>query len=143
MDLLIRRAQANDLKAVHELLCELEDRTFDLKDFAAVYSGNIESAHNIYLVAEYAGDVVGLLTCHGQTLLHHAGPVFEIQELIVGKEFRSMGIGKLLLGRLDKELSGIPHEILEVCSNVKRNRAHDFYLREGFTRSHYKFTKPR
>lgn len=31
-------------------------------------------------------------------------------------------------------------DTLEVSSNVRRTRAHEFYLREGFTGSHRKFT---
>jgi PhnO protein len=139
----IRKAKPEDVNAVHQLLCELENRVFELTAFTNRYLQNIASPEHIYLVAEEGKNILGLLTCHGQNLLHHLGITYEIQELIVVDEARSKGIGKALIDHLEIELKDKDYEMLEVASNMKRERAHAFYLREGFLRSHYKFTRAR
>jgi PhnO protein len=139
----IRRALPEDVNTVHQLLCELEDRIFELAPFSDRYIRNLASPDHIYLVAEEDHELLGLLTCHGQNLLHHLGITYEIQELIVRDQARSKGIGKALLDQLEMELKDKDYEMLEVASNMRRERAHAFYLREGFIRSHYKFTKAR
>src|SRR5688572_25890434 len=122
----IRRANSGDLHPVYQFLCELEDRVFELDSFRERYEYNLASVDNIYLVAENRNGLLGLLTCHGQTLLHHTGKMYEIQELIVSDKARSMGIGKALVDHLEKELEGRDYEMLEVASNIKRTRAHAF-----------------
>ena len=112
---------------------------FDKNRQQILFEKNIQIKENIYLVAEFNNKAVGFISCHVQNLLHHSGPVGEIQEMFVEFEHRSSGIGMKLLNevkRLAKE-KGVLH--LEVTSNKKRKAAHTFYLREGFINSHEKF----
>jgi len=94
---------------------------------------------NIYLVAIENEIVIGYVSCHIQKLLHHGGEVGEIQEMFVIPEKRSLGVGKILIGKL-KEIA-INRKILqlEVTSNQKRLKAHSFYETQEFTATHKKF----
>jgi GNAT superfamily N-acetyltransferase len=56
----------------------------------------------------------------------------EISGLVVGSEFRSHGIGRLLLEAAEEWASRIGCREIFVHSNVKRRRAHRFYLKTGF-----------
>lgn len=137
-----RRAQAGDEAIFYEFICALEEYTLDRSVFSRLYILNLENSQNIYLISESDAQPAGILTCHVQHLLHHEGPVYEIQELYVAEPYRSQGIGHQLLTELRGILSTREIDMLEVSSNVRRTGAHKFYLREGFTGSHYKFTHP-
>ena len=82
---------------------------------------------------------VGYISCHGQILLHHCGLVYEIQEMYVLPEYRSKGVGKILLNALLERLSNENYVLLEVASNMKRVDAHRFYEANGFLKTTYKF----
>jgi PhnO protein len=77
----------------------------------------------------------------GQILLHHNGLVYEIQEMYVLPEYRSRGVGKILLDTLIERISVDDYVLLEVCSSFKRLDAHRFYEANGFEKTTYKFKK--
>jgi PhnO protein len=137
----VRRAVLADADQVYTFICELEGHVLDQVIFKKYFEANLAFVNNIYLIAGEAGQACGFLSCHGQTLLHHSGPVYEIQELFVTEGRRNNGIGELLLEHLYDELSGRDFAMLEVASNKKREGAHRFYTRNGFIPSHFKFTK--
>lgn len=137
----IRPATSNDLPIIYEFVCLLEEQQFDFPTFSACFETCINNADNYYLVVEINGQVIGYLSCHGQILLHHCGMVYEIQEMYVHEHFRSLGVGKLLLAKLEEILSTQTYDVLEVSSNMRREDAHRFYLSNGFEQTTYKFKK--
>lgn len=141
MNISTRFATFADLPVVYQFICELEENELGEIAFERCYRYNIANDKNCYLVAEDDGQVVGFLSCHGQMLLHHADWVYEIQELYVRNEYRSKGVGKLLLDTIIEQLKDIEYDVLEVTSNKSRTDAHRFYLKNGFKDSHFKFTK--
>jgi (aminoalkyl)phosphonate N-acetyltransferase len=138
---IVRRAVVKDCKWIYKFICDLEETEFEYSNFEDLYIRNITNPENIYLVAEVEGLISGFISCHGQTLLHHGGRVFEIQELYVKEEFRDKGIGQLLIKNLESELSKLDYKSLEVTANRKRTKTHDFYRKMGFEFTHLKFTK--
>lgn len=137
----VQSAQSNDLRGVYTMLCELEGVKLDWKAFTKVWSGNLKSRDIFYLVAVIDTTVVGYLSLHIQNLLHHAGRVAEIQEVVVAEALRGFGIGKKLLEQAGKMAKQERCKVLEVTCNVKRKGAHRFYEREGMKKTHYKFTR--
>jgi PhnO protein len=96
----------------------------------------------VYLVAaNNSGEAIGFLSCHGQKLLHHAGSVYEIQELYVARNFRGTGIGKALMTFLEERLNNAGFQSLEVSANAKRTDAKKFYVKMGFEPTHIKLVK--
>ena len=137
----IRQASASDSSAVFELICDLESTRFDYPRFEKLYVGNLSNDGIFYLVSEEEGEVTGFLSCHGQTLLHHMGKVFEIQELVVKESLRNRKIGELLVRKAEELVKQGGDRFIEVATNIKREAAHRFYDRCGYARTHYKFTK--
>ena len=137
----VRRARAEDVNTIHFFLNQLETRNFDIEIFTEIYSQNISQTHAIYLVAEFDSKVIGFISCHGQLLLHHLGYVFEIQEFFVLDTYRNKGIGAILLAELENILKQKKIVSFEVTAQNKRLQTHQFYLKNGFTQSHLKFTK--
>ncbi|WP_229208738.1 GNAT family N-acetyltransferase [Dyadobacter luticola] len=113
----------------------------DRAGFDFAFDRNIQSANITYFIAFLNDHPVGLVSCHIQPLLHHAALVSEIQEMYVEPEYRSHKIGKALMERVTtfaKEQGAIQ---MEVTSRQSREKAHQFYQREGFEKSHVKLVR--
>ena len=85
--------------------------------------------------------MIGFVSLHIQELLHHQKRVAEVQELCVDEKFTGMGFGKLMLDKAIQEAEKQNCEIIELAASNKRVEAHRFYEREGWERSHFKFTR--
>jgi PhnO protein len=137
----IRKAVDSDAAAVKSLLEELENREFDLTVFDRIY---LEYLHTqltlMYVAVQNGNEIVGFISCKGQSLLHHEGLVFEIQELIVTTSHQGKGVGRRLIDALKPELIQLRAKSIEVTSNKRRKEAHAFYQSVGFLNSHEKFT---
>lgn len=101
---------------------------------------NLRDPHIHYLTAE-EGRVVGFLSLH-MLLLHHTGPIAEIQELAVLPEMRGRGVGSALLCCAKEIARRKSCSQLEVCCSKTRKRAHRFYRREGLRKTHFKCCTP-
>ena len=138
----IRRAEDKDVELVYRSICKLEEMTFNYKNFETLYCQNLTNRSIICLVAVSGSQlVIGFISVHVQTLLHHCGQVAEIQELFVEEGFRQMNIGRELIQSAEKILREQHCMLLEVTAQLKRNQTHDFYTKAGFAHSHKKFTK--
>jgi len=138
MDVNIRPIRPEDFEYVYTFINGLEACVFDREIQRAIFMENTSNPRNIYLVAEQNGLPVGFISCHIQNLLHHGGPIGEIQEMYVDPGYRSSGVGARLLDAL-KELAVRQKVIqLEVTSNHSRTSAHRFYEREHFVHTHKK-----
>ena len=137
----IRKATPADADMVYGFINALEEKKMSREGFDECYAYNLRSSHSHYLLAEAEDRVIGFLSCHGQMLLHHAGWVYEIQELYIDHEWRSKGVGKQLLETIEAILADVEYDVLEVSSNASRIRAHSFYLQNGFEQTSLKFVK--
>lgn len=137
----LRRATADDTHAVYALISELKQAEFDHQAFSAGFAANLRDSNLRYQLALLDGEVVGMIGLHMQFHLHHANWIGEIQELVVMPQARGLKIGSQLLAWAEDEARRAGAEMTELSTNVKRLDAHRFYLREGYTQSHFRFTK--
>ncbi len=141
-DYKIRSASIDDVDTIFSFISHLEERSFDFETFKERFSENLNNKSNIYMVAVNEEDEpIGFISCHGQSLLHHEGKVFEIQEMYIARNYRDRGIGKALFAALQEKLSKMDCESLEVTANIKRSDARKFYTKLGFVQTHVKFVK--
>lgn len=136
----IRFAIPDDFEAVYMFINELEDETMDRQIQKKIFIRNLSNPDIIYLLAFSDKNPVGFLSLHVQQLLHHGGPIGEIQEMYVSTEARSLGVGKRLIDEIKRIAKQRRIPQLEVTSSFKREDAHRFYEREGFAHTHKKFT---
>ena len=137
----IRKVTPGDIDDIYKAICELEKIEYPRKKFEKAFFPNLMDENIYYLVAEKEGVFAGFISLHVQTLIHHGGKVGEVQELFVVKTYRGQGIGVNLLHEIEKVAGENDCELIEVSSNSARSRAAEFYVKEGFTKSHVKFTK--
>jgi len=133
----IRLARASDAPRLAELACELGYPTATQEMKGRLATLKPSSAHAVF-VAETAEGVIGWVHVSRNHLLDV--PVrAEINGLIVSGSARSRGAGRLLVQAAEAWARKTKCTGINVRSNVIRERAHAFYLREGY--EHYKTQK--
>jgi PhnO protein len=137
----ILTADVKDALVVHQLINALEETNTNFKAFEDIYLHNLQKTTVIYFVAKVNDTVVGFISAHGQLLLHHLGYVYEIQELYVLDDYRGFGIGKALVSKIERVVKDKHAVSLEVTTQKKRTKAHEFYNKNEFIGTHFKFTK--
>lgn len=137
----LRPATADDLQRVYALMCELKQTTFEHQAFQAGFLANLQNHHIHYQLAELDGQVIGMIGLHLQFHLHHVRWIGEIQELVVMPQARGLKVGSQLLAWAEDVARQAGAELTELSTSVKRVDAHRFYVREGYTLSHSRFTK--
>jgi GNAT superfamily N-acetyltransferase len=92
------------------------------------------------LLAIDAEDVVGLALWH---LIENTyeGRRLYVDDLVTDDGRRSLGIGKLLLERLEEVAKDERCDVLALDSGVQRSAAHKFYFRQGMQIAAYSFRK--
>lgn len=86
----------------------------------AIYVAELPGSHVVGWIATYVFRAVELV------------PSAEISGFIVDESLRSSGIGKTLLDAAETWARQVGCTVISVHSNVTRDRAHRFYLNNGF-----------
>jgi len=136
----IRLCNEADLDAVYRLVCELEGTELNYSDFQAAFFHAVECEASYCVLAADTGGAVGFLGMNIDYQLHHAGKVATIEELIVTEKYRNKGHGGALLERAIRHAKDARCATIELTSGISRDRAHNFYLKNGFRKVSYKFT---
>ena len=127
----IRHAKAEDVKAIAAISREFgyepteEEVSVSLRDL-------LSRTDHVVLVAEDDGAVIAW--GHGRINRHieiaqHA----ELVSLVVTRGSRSQGVGAEIVRAVEQWAREQGERSLRVRSSVVRERAHKFYLREGYT----------
>lgn len=138
-DMMIRYATIEDVDAVYELLCELEETQFDKDIFLEYYTSNLKDNKFIYMVDEHDGiQAFGSIYLHHP--LHHCAIIAEIEELCVSKQYQHQGIGSRMFSALIT--CAKQHHAVQIELSCKKTRqaAHAFYSKQGMKQLHDKFT---
>jgi hypothetical protein len=88
------------------------------------------------------GQVLGLLALHLRRMLQYASPVVRVTALVVDRQARRRGVGKLLMERAEQIGSAAGCEFVELTSAVDRTEAHAFYRSIGYEPNSLRFRKP-
>jgi N-acetylglutamate synthase-like GNAT family acetyltransferase len=141
--LTIRPATAADVPAVLALLAQPDYDDGDVLSVAeagAVFEKMARYPSYTLYVAERAGAVVGsyaLLIM--DNLGHRATPSAIVEQVVVAQAAQSGGIGETMMRRAMADAAAAGAYKLVLSSNAKRERAHAFYERLGFTRHGFSF----
>lgn len=90
-----------------------------------------ELAEHVVFVASLSDSTIGWIDVG---VVHHLAvdPYAEIGGLVVSSKFRSLGIGRKLIGRAEQWAADRGLKRMVVRSRISREAAHRFYLREGY-----------
>ncbi len=134
MDYLVRPARADDIPGMCGLLAELFSIESDFSPDRLKQARGLDlllndsSGLSIVFVAEEDGEIVGM--CSAQTLVSTAegGPVALLEDVIVRKQHRGKGIGKMLLSKVagwcaEKSISRL--QLLRDADNIDALKFYD------------------
>jgi N-acetylglutamate synthase-like GNAT family acetyltransferase len=138
----IRDATNADSPAIQGLLEQLGHPELQLEDIHRNLEKHRDPDYRI-LVAEIDGHVVAFVALHCFHLLHWRERIGRVSSLCVEDGFRSKGVGRQLLHAGEEWLTGKGCARIEVTSNARRLRAHQFYLNLGYTEDSRRFVKYR
>ncbi|HEV2907393.1 MAG TPA: GNAT family N-acetyltransferase [Actinomycetota bacterium] len=143
--MLIREANADDWPNVVALLAELgrpdvrgapeED---EARELFLSYLGRPDA---VALVAEDGDRVAGFLDMEYRVRLNFTTPQAWIPDLIVDEDSRGVGIGRALLEQAEELARERGCWSMTLESATWRERAHAFYLREGWKETGKSFSK--
>ena len=136
----------SDLARLQELYDQLHLETYlslrvSRARLAAAFERLARDRNHVILVAEAAGKIVG--TCHVIVVPHlgHALKPFAIVEnVVVDASARSAGIGQHLMAAAGDFARRRGCYKMALTSNISRPRAHKFYQRLGWTRTHFGYS---
>src|SRR5277367_1605283 len=134
----IRRARASDALSLAELAGQLGYPTTAAEMTKRLRRLKPPSQNALFVAESPSAGVIGW-THVSVTHLVEVGTRAELNGLIVAEGQRSLGAGALLLAAAESwaHKHGCPS--MSVRSNIIRERAHKFYLRNGY--EHYKTQK--
>ena len=137
-ELRIRRVRGEDAERLAELAGQLGYPT-STREMKVRLREVMKDRDGACFVAESAEDgVIGWVHVSTTPLLEVERRA-EVNGLVVNERVRSQGAGGLLLAAAEKWARGKRCRSMSVRSNVLRERAHGFYVRNGY--EHYKTQK--
>ena len=138
----IREIESGDFKRVLELLEQLwPDKELNRNALLQIFSACIRSPDILYLCAEIDDRMVGFCSLVIRESLRVEGHFAHIDELIVDEQHRRTGVGAELLEAALAAAKKRGCKVIELDSALYREDAHRFYLKKGFEKKAYLFSK--
>lgn len=145
MTIALRKATLSDEEAVLDLLEQLFEPPGGFPSGYTRERGTEGFRHAVtspdadILLAVENGTVIGISTVYKDYLSLRDGWRTWLQDLVVDKDHRSRGAGKMLLSASAEWARQMGCTHLDLASGLGRLDAHRFYEREGMTRGSYDF----
>ncbi|MFX1475514.1 MAG: GNAT family N-acetyltransferase [Promethearchaeota archaeon] len=137
MKVTIQPATKTDLPMMRNLLQELMDAVedtvgFDIEQPVKNYENFIEGSGNYMLVARDEDRVLGFVSFTTRKTIMHTLPSGLIDEIVVTRDSRGSGIGKLLILAVIDKCRELGCCEVEVSTEKTNTKAREFYKSCGF-----------
>lgn len=137
----IRKLESNDMKQSYKLLNELYENKIEYDIFVNKYNNSLKDNNFYGIVAEENGIILGVLISLVINRLVKSKNILFVDDLIVNKDYRSNGIGDLLMQNTINFAKEHNCETIELKSYINNEKSHKFYEKNGFKKLHYAFKK--
>jgi GNAT superfamily N-acetyltransferase len=134
----VRRARATDAARIAELSGQLGYPTTEKQMKVRLKDALRDKDGTCFVAESRESGLIGWIHVSTTPLLE-VERCAEVNGLVVDETTRSQGAGTLLLAAAEKWARGKRCKSMSVRSNALRERAHGFYLRNGY--EHYKTQK--
>ena len=137
--LVLREAKKGDADQLVTLFALL-DHTID----ATTVATNLKALEKVVepvIVAARGKQLLGACGIHSTLNPHRNKPVGRITILVVAKDARDQGIGRMLVDEAERRLAKLGCGLIEVTSNDRLAEAHAFYRHLGYERTSMRFAK--
>lgn len=137
----IRKLELNDIEPSYKLLNELYNNEIVYDIFKDKYNKSLQVDNFYGIVAKENGIILGILISRVVSRLVKQKDILFIDDLIVNKDYRSNGIGNLLLQKAIDYAKEKNCEMVELKSYINNEKSHKLYEKMGFKKQHYAFKK--
>ena len=134
----VREACPEDAPSIEILLAQL-GYDLSLETIRNHLVASKKSATDIVLVALEETRVIGVIDVHWISMLHQPKPVARITTLVISREDRGGGAGRLLVDRAAALARSAGCDLIELTTAVDRKDAQGFYEAMGFIPSSRRF----
>jgi ribosomal protein S18 acetylase RimI-like enzyme len=100
-----------------------------------------ETRSDPIFLAVSEGQVAGLAACHVCRMLQYDRPVMRVTALVVDRQARRLGLGKLLMRHAEELAAARGCDYVELTSAMGRADAHAFYWSLGYEVNSLRFRK--
>jgi GNAT superfamily N-acetyltransferase len=138
--MIIRQATSADSTGIKSLLAQLGYPGLTEDEVKAKIKTYTSGSYNL-LVTEVDGEVIAFISLHVFEIFHSKGLIGRISAFCVDENFRSKGIGAKLLQAAEDFFIKSGCSKIEVTSNAKRTRTHQFYLNLAYEEDSRRFVK--
>lgn len=135
----IRKLELKDLEQAYNLLNELYENKIQYDIFIKKYAECLNDNNFYGIIAEENDKIQGVLISRLMNRLVKSKDILFIDDLIVHKDYRSNGIGKLLVQNAIDYAKAKDCETVELTCYIAHENACRFYENNGFKKQHYKF----
>lgn len=88
--------------------------------------------HALFVARNELGKTIGFIQIHREPHTLLSGPRADVGALVVDQQERGQGVGAALLRRAESWAREKRLPLIRIRSNVKREKAHQFYRRNGY-----------
>lgn len=137
----IRKLEQKDIDQAYKLLNELYENGIVYEIFISKYNKSLADNNFYGIVAEENGIILGILISRLVDRLVKPKDILFIDDLIIDKEYRGKGIGKLLLQNAINYGKELDCQTIELKAYICNETAHKLYEKMGFEKQHFAFKK--
>jgi ribosomal protein S18 acetylase RimI-like enzyme len=138
----IRLAKRDDIpdmvKLLHELFAIEDDFVFNEENQSCALELLLQNSQSVVLVAEIYNDVIGMITLQRVISTAMGGYVGVIEDVVVSKAYRGVGVGTKLLSALIAKADERGWKRLALGADLRNTKAIGFYQKYGFSTSYMK-----
>lgn len=139
--IIIREAHENDADVISQLLGQLgfpqESYVMSLEKIKLFKQSDVDKLW----VAKSNDKIIGILALNVITPFYYPGRFARVDTIVVDKQYRNCGIGKLLMRHAEEYAMSLGCQRLFLTSGNHRPEAHAFYKRIGYVNNATYFVK--
>ncbi len=140
--IVIEKAKESDLSEMAHLIGELFsiEKDFEI-DFNKQLTGItklFKQKSNVLLVAKHNNKVIGMITMQRLTSSAEGSYIGHIEDVIVKKDYKNMGVGSRLLNKIRSIAQKLGYKRIQLAADIDNKNAHAFYTKRGFYQTHLK-----
>jgi ribosomal protein S18 acetylase RimI-like enzyme len=140
--IIIRKCTIPDFDYIYALLKQLwPNLELHVDTIRDIFNQKINSENDTFFCVESESKVIGFLAFSVQYNFSRQGKYGFIGEFIIDKGYRDKGIGTDLLNKVIEYAKDKGCSSIELTSSLYRTGAHEFFLKSGFEKRAFLFSK--
>ncbi len=140
VDVAVRRSEVADAAELADLMTQLgyPTRASEMEMRMETICADKNYATLVAVSEGKVCGMIGIFTCY---TYEHNGPSGRILALVVSEKMRGCGVGQALIAAAEEHLARRNIRRVAVNTHFRRERAHEFYEKLGYTKNGFRLVK--